>query len=70
MNKVKKWKDENCPCRLCKIQVSKGKKKLGKEKNAWDIQVILLQSWLLLISIVLLPISTSFFFFTFLTVYF
>ena len=45
-------------------------KKLGKEKKAWDIQVILLELWLLLTSIVLLPISTSFFFFIFLTVYF
>ena len=43
---------------------------LTKEKKAWDIQVILLELWLLLTSIVLLPISTSFFFFIFLTVYF
>ena len=46
------------------------KKKLGKEKKSWVIQVILLELWLLLTSIVLLPISTSFFFFIFLTVYF
>ena len=46
------------------------KKKLGKEKKSWVIQVILLNLWLLLTSIVLLPISTSFFFFIFLTVYF
>ena len=32
-NKVKKWNGENCPCRLCKIYIDKGKKKLGKEKS-------------------------------------
>ena len=30
---VEKWKDENCPCRLCKIYIDKGKKKLGKKKK-------------------------------------
>ena len=63
--KVKKWKDENCRCRLCKIYINKKKKKLGKEKIAWDIQVVSLELWLLLTTIVLLPISTSFFFFYF-----
>ena len=64
-NKVKKWKDENCPCRLCKIYINKGKKKLRKQKKAWDIQVVFLELWLLLTSIVLLPISLSFFFYLF-----
>ena len=45
-----------------KFTLTKGKK-LGKEKKAWDIQVILLKLWMLLTSIELLPISTSFFFF-------
>ena len=53
-----------------KFTLTKGEKKLGKEKKAWDVQVILLELWLLLTSIVLLPVSTSFFFFIFLTVYF
>ena len=39
-------------------------KKAWKEKKARDIQVIFLKLWLLLTSIVLLPISKSFFFFT------
>ena len=30
---VEKWKYENCPCRLCKIYIDKGKKKLGKKKK-------------------------------------
>ena len=65
---------------LLRIKLRNGKMKivlagsvkftLTKEKKAWDIQVILLELWLLLTSIVLLPISTSFFFFIFLTVYF
>ena len=40
-------------------------KKAWKEKKTRDIQVIFLELWLLLTSIVLLPISKSFFFFTF-----
>ena len=32
-NKVKKWKDENCPCRLCKIYINKGKKNFEKKKK-------------------------------------
>ena len=43
---------------------------LTKKKKAWDIQVILLELWLLLSSIFVLPIGTSFFFFIFLTIYF
>ena len=62
-NKVKKWKDENCPCRLCKIYINKGKKKLRKQKKAWDIQVVFLELWLLLTSIVLLPISSFYYLF-------
>ena len=60
---------------LLRIKLRNGKMKivlagsvkftLTKEKKAWDIQVILLELWLLLTSIVLLPISKSFFFFTF-----
>ena len=46
-----------------KFTLTKEKKKLGKEKKAWNIQVIFLELWLLLTSIVLLPISSSFFFF-------
>ena len=53
-----------------KYTLTNEKKKLGKEKKAWAIQVIRLELWLLLTSIVLLPIITSFFFFIFLTVYF
>ena len=51
-----------------KFTLTKEEKAWGKK--AWDIQVIFLELWLLLTSIVLLPISTSFFFFIFLTVYF
>ena len=32
--KVKKWKDENCRCRLCKIYINKKKKKAWKRKNS------------------------------------
>ena len=38
---------------------------LTKGKKAWDIQVVFLELWLLLTSIVLLPIGTSFFFLPF-----
>ena len=41
-------------------------KKLRKEKKAyWDIQVVFLELWLLVTSIVLLPIRSSFFFYLF-----
>ena len=43
-----------------KFTLTKEKKSLEK---AWDIQVILLELWLLLTSIALLTISTSFFYF-------
>ena len=32
-NKVKKWKDENRPCRLCKVYIHKGKKSLERKKS-------------------------------------
>ena len=43
MNKVKKWKDENCPCRLCKIYINKGKKSLGYSSNTFGIMAVAYQ---------------------------
>ena len=40
-------------------------KKVWKKKKAWDSQLVFLELWLLLTSIVLLPISSSFFFYLF-----
>ena len=61
--------------RLLRIKLRNGKMKivlagsvkftLTKGKKAWDIQVVFLELWLLLTSIVLLPIGTSFFFLPF-----
>ena len=48
-----------------KFTLTKVKKKLGKEKKVWDIQVVFFELWLLLTSIVLLLESTSFFFYLF-----
>ena len=44
---------ENCPCRLCKTYVNK--------RKAWNIQVVYLELWFLLASIILLPINTDLF---------
>ena len=45
-HKLKKWKSEDCLCRLCK---------------AWNVQMVFLEVLLLLVSVVLLLISTRIF---------
>ena len=60
-NKVKKWKPENCPCRLYKIYINN----IEKEKQKLGI-VVFLKLWLLLASIVLIPIRQCSSFYRFL----
>ena len=68
-NKVKKWIDKNCPCRLCKIYINKGKKawkrkkSLGYSSSIFGIMAVAYQHRFT-INKFKLP------FFTFLTVYF
>ena len=55
-NKAKKWKPEKCPGRLCKIYINNAGF-VWERKKAWNIQLVFLELWLLLASIVFLPIN-------------
>ena len=58
-NKIKKWKPENCPCRLCKVYID-NKGFVWEQKRNLEYSVASGEVFLLLASIVLLQARASF----------
>ena len=58
-NKIKKWKPENCPCRLCKVYI-KNFSFVSEEKRNLEYSIAFEEVFLLFVSIVLLTVPVSF----------